>query len=437
MPKHFFPKHFYQILGFGLLALASTLLPTQAAHPSSVPGLVDVLIFGDPLSEKAHRFEGQDTQSVTGALGEPARISLPKRPVDYYGGDLSFDLKIDPIQQNYFTVKFWGSDVNGGQKALLYIDGEQLGYRHLGDYEALNHGTDVPSFRGRFFHYTDLLPLALTRGRKNLTLTIRTIGPISGYALGGGYDGYQGKMSKPSRGYYRAYTHTTAALEGLDAEKQGAAPAPPPVHAPQDADAILAAYQSRINGHLRDLLGSQGRMSPNDIRYLASAMSYSWTVAGQDDAAKQRTLAQIVAKIDDQSQRLNEPDVYAKGGYQADWGGVFAPLGEAIYWMDKALTKTQWNTLLNASLLVNGQTLTRREAWTQILKGNFDYARTHVARISNQAESVCTVRTARTKACKLSLPPLPNRKKRPSDFSSRQRVFRRIWAMIFWVLRAN
>jgi hypothetical protein len=379
-------QYFFQVLGLSLFALAATLLPTQAAQAPSVPGVVDILVFGDPASEKAHRFEGQGTQSVTGALGEPARVSLPKSPVDYYGGDLSFDLKIDPIQQNYFTVKFWGSDVNGGQKALLYIDGEQLGYRHLGDYEALNHGTDVPSFRGRFFYYTDILPLVLTHGRKSLTLTIRTIGPISGYALGGGYDGYQGKMSKPSRSYYRAYTHTTAALEGLDAEKQGAAPSPPPVRAPQDADAILAAYQSRINSHLRDLLGASGRMSPGDIRYLASAMSYSWTVAGQDDAAKQRTLTQIIAKIDDQSQRLNEPDVYAKGGYQADWGGVFAPLGEAIYWMNKVLTPRQWNTLLQVPIPVNGQMTARREAWTRMLKGNFDYARTHVARISNQAE---------------------------------------------------
>ncbi len=366
--------------------LTATIGPTAAAPLALLPGVTDTLVFGSAASEKAHHFEGRDTQAVTAALGEPARVSLPKTPVDYYGGDLSFDMAVDPIKQSYFTVKFWGSDVNGGQKALLYINGEQLGYRHLGDYEALNHGTDVPSFRNRFFYYTDILPLALTRGRKTLTLTIRTIGPISGYALGGGYDGYQGRMTKPSRGYYRAYTHTSAALLGLEAEKQGVAPPPPPIRAPQDGAAIMAAYQARINGHLRDLLGATGRMQPGDIAYLASALSQPWTVVGQDEGTRQKTLAQIVAKIDDQSQRLTEPDVYAKGGYQADWGGVFAPVGEAVYWMDKVLTPAQWNTLLDANMMVNGQTMTRRESWTHMLKGNFDYARTHVARISNQAE---------------------------------------------------
>ena len=217
-----------QTLGFGSLALATVLLTGLARAdrpaPTVSPGVVDTLVFGDAASEKAHRFEGADTKPLTGALGQPSRVSLPKTPPDYYGGDLSFGMKTDPVRQNYFRAKFWGSDVNGGQKALLYINGEQLGYRHLGAYEALNHGTDVPSFRGRFFYYTDVLPLALTRGRKSLTLTIRTIGPISGYALGGGYDGYQGRMTTPSRGYYRAYTHTTAALAGLETEMQGAAP---------------------------------------------------------------------------------------------------------------------------------------------------------------------------------------------------------------------
>ena len=127
-------------------------------------------------------------------------------------------------------------------------------------------------------------------------------------------------------------------------------------------------------------------MQPGDIAYLAAATQYPWTVAGQDADHKQAALNQIVAKIDDQAGRLGEPDVYAKGGYQADWGGVFAPVGEAVYWMDKMLTPAQWKALLGQSIPVSGQTLTRREAWTRMLKGNFDYARTHVARISNQAE---------------------------------------------------
>lgn len=123
------------MLGLGLLFVAAaTLLPAGTARadrtPAGPPGVSDVLVFGDAASEKAHGFEGGDTKAIVGALGEPARVSLPTSPADCYGGDLSFDMKTDPVRQNYFTMKFWGSDVNGGQKALLYINGEQLGYRH-------------------------------------------------------------------------------------------------------------------------------------------------------------------------------------------------------------------------------------------------------------------------------------------------------------------
>lgn len=141
-----------------LVAVALTAFVSTATAQPGANGALDTIVFGDVTSEKAHGFEGEGTKTVTGALGQAARVSLPKAPVDYYGGDLSFDLKVDPIKQNYFTVKFWGSDLNGGQKALLYINGEQLGYRHMGDYEALNHGAEETSFKDRFFYYTDICP---------------------------------------------------------------------------------------------------------------------------------------------------------------------------------------------------------------------------------------------------------------------------------------
>lgn len=240
----------FALAAVSLAAVSLTAFTSAAlAQPVASGAALDTIIFGNAASEQAHRFEGENTKSVTGALGEPARVSLPKTPIDYYGGDLSFDLKVDPVKQNYFTVKFWGDDINGGQKALLYINGEQLGYRHMGDYEALNHGADEPAFRGRFFYYTDILPLPVTHGRQKLTLTIKTIGPISGYALGGGYDGYQGKMTVPSRGYYRAYTHTNPALWGQDSEKQGAAPSRPPVRPAPDQDMEGSRHRAPDHQH--------------------------------------------------------------------------------------------------------------------------------------------------------------------------------------------
>jgi hypothetical protein len=355
------------------------LLGLAVAHAADT---VDQLILGNVESEQAHHFEGLNTKPVIAALGEPARISLPKEPVDYYGGDLTFDLKVDPVRQNYFTVKFWGSDVNGGQKALLYINGEQLGYRHLGDYEALNHGAGEPSFQNRFFYYTTVLPLNFTRERNRITLTIRTIGPISGYSLGGGYDGYQGKMRRESRGYYRVYTHTTPALAGLEGEKQGAVPPPPPVRFAL-SEPRPGNLDVRAADRFAQQLNATGTMPPNDIADFARLAAQLWSTLGE--ATRQKAITQLVAKIDAQSANAYDPNFFAKGIYQGDWGGSFAPVAEAIFYMNKFVPLKSWQPLLGETITVKDEAQTRRQAWTRMIKGNFDYARTHIAHISNQA----------------------------------------------------
>ena len=114
MTYHFFPG----LKSLCSLGMAAALLSLSAATVAAdaTPGMVDVLILGDAASEKAHHFEGVDTQATVGALGEPARVSLPKTPADYYGGDLSFDMAVDPVKQNYVSVKFWGRTSTAGRR---------------------------------------------------------------------------------------------------------------------------------------------------------------------------------------------------------------------------------------------------------------------------------------------------------------------------------
>ena len=64
-----------------ILGLSAFVLLAMPPHPAAAaPGVLDVLTFGNAASEKAHHFEGRDTQTVTAALGQPARVSLPGRP---------------------------------------------------------------------------------------------------------------------------------------------------------------------------------------------------------------------------------------------------------------------------------------------------------------------------------------------------------------------
>lgn len=63
----------------------------------------------------------------------------------------------------------------------LHVAGKQVGYRHLGDIEALEIGADAPTYPGRFIYRTCPLPLDLTKGKKTVDCEIRATGPIWGY----------------------------------------------------------------------------------------------------------------------------------------------------------------------------------------------------------------------------------------------------------------
>ena len=52
---------------------------------------------------------------------------------------MQFTVKVDPDKINYVTIKLWGSDVTQNQ-LMLFSDGAQIGYRYLGDIDALDTG---------------------------------------------------------------------------------------------------------------------------------------------------------------------------------------------------------------------------------------------------------------------------------------------------------
>src|SRR3954471_19040460 len=139
---------------------------------------IDSVVFGDASSEQAHGFSSNFTQNIAGSLGQSARQALPHNPVDMYGGDMTFNMTVDPLKRNYFTVKLWGGDDTDSSKGRLYlyvpINGTdyQVGYRHEGDYAPLSVTADQPPLPGRFFYSTTVLPLAMTHGHTSLTLMI-------------------------------------------------------------------------------------------------------------------------------------------------------------------------------------------------------------------------------------------------------------------------
>jgi hypothetical protein len=176
----------------------SILLSLAALLPGLVSAeIVDTLVFGNDASEAVHETTATFSDFKSGGLGEPARRLLPGGELPWQGGVLKFAVKVDPAQQNYFTLRLWGDDVNRNQ-LTLHIDGKQLGYRHLGDHEALDIGTDGPAYPGRFCYRTCPIPLALTKGKTTVACEIRATGPLWGY--GRSFDDYQKPMTVPTRG---------------------------------------------------------------------------------------------------------------------------------------------------------------------------------------------------------------------------------------------
>jgi len=375
------------------LFLAGTFIVAAAlkcfAGPEDGTAL-DTLILGDAASEQSHGLTAAHSEVIRAGLGEPARRLLPLSPVSYNGGSMSFALKVDPQQQNYVTVKLWGSDRGAESgRLVLYLDGLQVGYRHEGDYDVLNQTDGEALFQGRFVYQTVPLPLALTQGRTQVALKIAGLGPMWYY--GTNFEQKQRDLTAPTRGIYRVYTHTCTRFTPEAVEKQGAV-AIPGVRPAGPGEEILAQMKATVNARLSRLLegksgvGSDSREAEGIILLLAGAYQTPWTVAYRDP----RTLAALV----------HAGDVFLRRGVIGKpWTGA-GPLGEAITRVgaEPALLKLldqeievsadlpfvpDWHPAAPGAEPVFKEAapseakvrLTRREAWARVLRASLDWNR--------------------------------------------------------------
>ncbi len=310
----------------------SRLISLAAAFSCASAELLDTIVFGDKASEAAHGFSAALSDVRTGGLGEASRRLLSGGDPSWQGGALKFSIRVDPEKQNYFTIRLWGGDVNKNQLAL-HVEGRQIGYRHLGDTEILDLGTDAPAYPGRFHYRTCPLPLELTRGRETIACEIRATGPTWGY--GRSFEQYQKPMTEPTRGLYRAYTHTDGCFTPPEGEKQGAYPADAPLRKGPGSE-VLDELKKRVNDEIRRLLREPDRpCNQMQTLFLAKAWHTAWTGA----AGKPETLSKVLASLDslyrgyvaDPRLAYEEPSTY-----NPEWFGL-GPSGQAISLLAKEL----------------------------------------------------------------------------------------------------
>ena len=375
----------------------------SCALPLRAQTYLDTVVFGNTGSETAHAFAGPNTAVINNTSVSPtqtARRGLTNNPVTMYGGSLTFKLVVDPVRRNYFSVKLWGSDEpiglsQDGDMGRLYLyvaatnfnaaanptNFYQVGYRHEGDYDPLNATGYKPPVAGRFFYSTTLLPLWMTQGRTNLTLTIQPGGRVYDLGSGGPPSGnYQFNMFTNSRGIYQAYTHTEPVLNPVG-EVQGTAPVTTarPTSGSTAGIATMSSggtFWNNLNSTFNSLLTKNPtNFSTGDVLNLA--LGYSAT-----------NFPIVYTNLTVVTQVISALDFYATNYYANPsgsvngWGGNFGNLGWAIDILSRS-------NLLQSSLNVTntygvGGSVSRRQAWGDMLLASRDYGRFNRNTLANQ-----------------------------------------------------
>jgi hypothetical protein len=358
---------------FSLLSL----LLIQVALTGCATPMLDTIQFGNATSEATHHLQSTRSEVISGGLGESARRLLTPDGTNEWnwaGGTVSFTLAVDPKQQNYATVKFWGSDEKPNM-LVLFCEGKQVGYRHLGDVDVLDISIDEPRFAGRFFYTTTPLPLALTTGKTNLNLEIRSYGPVWPY--GATFERYQKPMVDPSRGLYKVYTHTDGAFVPPADEKQGVAPAPPQVSTSPGPE-VLDQVKARVNKEIAARLDSKTPVSQMQMQLLARAYDVKWTLA----FANPKTTEQLLKGLDAlfAAYRKNPKLAEAEPStWNSEWFGL-GICGEVIALRQKELAP-YFDAMLDDG---RGCKISRRAAYTEMLVACRDLHRKHRRLYTNQ-----------------------------------------------------
>jgi hypothetical protein len=329
----------------------------------SQTGYSDQLVFGNPTSEAQHAVTENSTKIIKGALDESARVLLPIRSERVEGGNISFTMNVDPEKQNYCTVRFWGGDTGDKDLLILFCEGKQIGYRHLGDLDMLNIANAEAPFPGRFIYNTLPLPLAMTKGKTKIQLSIHSTGEIARYA--NTFDGYQKPMTEPTKALYKAYTHTDKFLVLPTDEKQGTEPAAKKRSYP--GEEIIKQVKNRVNDDIAKMLK---KPIPNqtEIWILSDAYQKEWTLAYKNSIV----IDQTRALADDYCSKF-------EGGstdmYRDSWVTI-GPLCHAIRLFYPQLKKSLGEKMDNGK--------TRGENWSALLSTCLNYAKTHRRQYTNQ-----------------------------------------------------
>ncbi|VGO11790.1 hypothetical protein PDESU_00336 [Pontiella desulfatans] len=350
--------------------------------------MVDHVVLGNPASEMAHGMEAELSEVFDGALGLKARRLLAKG--EWRGGRFTVTMKVDPEKPNYFTAKFWGGDTCSEDqyesRLCLYVNGKQLGTRHLGTIDMLDiMKYDLARYPGRFLYTTRPLPIHMTQGKTEIELTVEGQGGINGYAAK--IADYQKMMKEPSRGIYRAYVHTNPCFEPVEGEIQGAPPANIPVRQAPGAE-VIEKLKKELNDRSDGEMARGGKKHEYNIQYLGHAYNTPWNTAYKNRKALER----MVEAIDAHYLEFREKDGKIEG---VRW--IFkGPIGDAI-----RLTHKDLEPWLDED--VPGTSTPRRKAWAEMMVASRNHNCSATGEGRRAYTNQCMIKDQNTYYCNLAV----------------------------------
>ena len=332
------------------LSILSLILSVASAN-----SVVDTIQFGNPQSEQHHVVKAEFSKVVEGEFGLPARKLLPLKEEGWRGGRMTFHVNVDPDKPNYFTAKFWGGDVNREESRLmLFIDGKQVGQRHLGEIDQLDIMATDPRYPGNFYFKTFPLPENITKGKKNVELAIEVQGPVWGY--GSTFEQFQKPVAEDSRGIYAAYIHTDPYLKVSHVTKNKmdwndlSTPDSP-------GREVLNYIKEKINKAIESNLNGSDKIKADALMFLAKAYLVDWSVAYNNP----KVIEKIVKAINiHYAEFTSNPGIVGK-----TWEG-YGAIGEAISLLAKPLSPYLEKT-------IEGTGKSQKEAWSQMLQASRDW----------------------------------------------------------------
>ena len=320
--------------------------------------VTDRIVLGNDNSEKSHGLTMYcpDNVAITtnGLSGETGRRSLmfTANPFsceypDIYGGEFSFVLRVDPERQNYITLRTNGGDgVKENERYRVMVENKDL----------TNYSASAVTFSetkapGAFAFNTLLIPLAITKGKTNVVVRVRSAGRYYGYGTPSVFTTYQRKMTCDMPPIYDVYSSTNPVFS-IKGEKVGQmadytkAPEKSNVNLPALKKAVLETLEEAMKKQYNsaDFKPAYGNNNFNVIECMAVGYRHGYYggTTSSKMANKIRIALDSMVYINNLVKKGVDVKVSAIGSSattqkaSSGWGGLYGEQGFAVYILRKA-----------------------------------------------------------------------------------------------------